>query len=108
MLLFAALGGVVCWLAVAATKVYLHTQQPPLGQRGGLYTFLSQAWTIIALVVVSTVTATVASAWARCYQLLLALITAETMALVGLAGHFVLLSTDGCVPPLRTLASRCY
>ncbi|MEU7641941.1 M56 family metallopeptidase [Streptomyces sp. NPDC039016] len=108
VLLFAALGGVVCWLAVAATKVYLHTEQPPLGQRGGLYTFLSQAWTIIALVVVSTVTATVASAWARCYQLLLALITAETMALVGLAGHFVLLSTDGCVPPLRTLASRCY
>ncbi|MFI0154744.1 M48 family metalloprotease [Streptomyces lydicus] len=108
VLLSAALGGVVCWVAVAATKAYLHTWQPPLGQRGGLYTFLSQAWAMVAVVTVATAAAGVASAWARRYPLLIALITAEATALAGLAGHFVLLSADGCIPPLRTLASRCY
>ncbi|AOP47221.1 M48 family metalloprotease [Streptomyces lydicus] len=107
-LLSAALGGVVCWLAIAVTKAYLHTWQPPRGQRGGLYTFLSQAWAMVAVVTVATVAAGVACAWARRYPLLVALITAEATALAGLAGHFVLLSADGCVPPLRTLASRCY
>ncbi|MFF8313741.1 M48 family metalloprotease [Streptomyces lydicus] len=108
VLLSAALGAVVCWIAVAVTKAYLHTWQPPQGQRGGLYTFLSQAWAMVAVVTVATAAAGIASAWARRYPLLIALITAEATALAGLAGHFVLLSADGCIPPLRTLASRCY
>ncbi|MDC7340264.1 M48 family metalloprotease [Streptomyces lydicus] len=93
VLLSAALGGVVCWVAVAATKAYLHTWQPPLGQRGGLYTFLSQAWAMVAVVTVATAAAGVASAWARRYPLLIALVTAEATALAGWPG------TSCCCPP---------
>lgn len=51
--------------------------------------------------------AAVAAALANQYRLLIALITAETAALLGLGGAFVSAVFDGCIPPLNTLRSSC-
>jgi hypothetical protein len=108
LLLAAGAGGVACWAAVAIAKVHMHTWQPPQGQRGGLYSLILAAWVVVCLAVVSAAVAIAATARVRRYRLLITLITAEVSALIGLFGYFVLMSSDGCVQPMSTLASRCY
>ncbi|MFC4011306.1 M48 family metalloprotease [Nonomuraea purpurea] len=106
VLLVALAGVLTCWAAVATVKGYMHTWQPPSGQRP-LYLLIYQAWALVALVAGPTAAAVAASVLARRYRLLVTLITAESVALGGLAGHFVLVSVDGCLPPLNTLATNC-
>ncbi|MFI7649281.1 M48 family metalloprotease [Micromonospora sp. NPDC049460] len=107
MLGVAALGGVSGWVAVAGAAAYMHSWQPPRGQRGGLYLWIYEGWVLVALVTAATAAAVAASVVASRHRLLIAIITAELAALIGLCGWFVLLSFDGCVPLLNTLASSC-
>lgn len=108
ILLASAAGGAICWVAVALAKVYMHTWQPPEGQRGGLYAFLLSAWVVACVVAVSTATGAITSAKIGYYRLLITLIVAEVSALIGLLGYFLLMSYDGCIQPMSTLASRCH
>ncbi|MEU8036899.1 M48 family metalloprotease [Streptosporangium sp. NPDC049078] len=107
MLLVALAGVLTCWAAVAVVMGYIHTWQPTSGQQKLFYLLVYQAWALVALVMGATVAATTASVLARRYRLLVALITAESVALGGLAGHFVLIAANGCFQPLNMLATRC-
>ncbi|QIZ38807.1 M48 family metallopeptidase [Saccharopolyspora sp. ASAGF58] len=100
------LGGVLSWAVVVCVMAYMHTWQPPLGQRD-VTTLLYQAWVFLALVAAVVTAAVIASVLASRYRLLIALIAAETAALAGFAGVFVLADMDGCVQPLNTLQSSC-
>ncbi|MFF7725357.1 M48 family metallopeptidase [Streptomyces sp. NPDC008001] len=102
------LGVPACWAAVAAVMAYMHTWQPPPGQRGGLFALIDEVWSLVALVAVSAAAAVAASVPATRFRLLVALIAAETVALGGLAGRFVLAATDGCLPSLNTMATTCH
>ncbi|MFD9405773.1 M48 family metallopeptidase [Streptomyces sp. NPDC059989] len=108
VLLVSMLGGVACWVGAAIAKAYMHTWQPPSGQRGGLYSVSLAAWVLVVLVTVSAVAGAVASSRVRRYRLPITLMTAEISALIGLFGFLMLLSVDGCVRPLSTLASHCH
>ncbi|MEV3977495.1 M48 family metalloprotease [Nonomuraea sp. NPDC049758] len=102
------LGIPASWAAVAVVMGYMHTWQPPPADRGGLYALIYQAWTLVALVAAAAAAAAVASVPASRHRLLVALITAEVVALGGLAGRFVFAAADGCFQPLNTLAVRCH
>ncbi|MEV6040776.1 M48 family metalloprotease [Nonomuraea sp. NPDC052116] len=108
VLLVALLGVLTCWATVAVVMGYMHTWQPPPGDRGGFYGLVYQAWVLVALVAAAAAAAVAASILASRYRLLVALITAEVVALGGLAGRFVLAGADGCFQPLNTMATRCH
>ncbi|HKR51387.1 MAG TPA: M48 family metalloprotease [Pseudonocardiaceae bacterium] len=104
VLLPGLLGGVSCWVAVVGIQAYMHTWQPASEERGGLDELLQLAWVFVAL---TAATAATAAALASRYRLLVTLIVAETAAMVGFAGVFVLVSSDGCVQPLSVFKSSC-
>lgn len=102
------LGGAASWLLLVAVQAYLHTSQPGPLQRGGLYEVRYLTWMFMALVGPAAVAAVVAAVrTGRGRRLAGTLIAAETAALLGVAGMLVLVSADGCVRPLDTLASSC-
>ncbi|GAA2776165.1 M48 family metalloprotease [Saccharopolyspora taberi] len=107
VLLPGLLGGVACWVAVAGAQAHMHGLLPDFGAAGGLHELIYIAWLFVALVVMTAVTGAVTSALAGRFRLLVTLIAAETAALVGVAGAFVLASADGCVEPLNTLGTSC-
>ncbi|MEU0566824.1 M48 family metalloprotease [Nonomuraea sp. NPDC005983] len=107
VLLVALAGVLTCWAAVAVVMGYMHTWQSPSGEQKSFYVLVYQAWALVALVAGATAAAIAASVLARRYRLLVALITAESVALGGLVGHFVLTAANGCFQPLNTLATRC-
>ncbi|MFF8596663.1 M48 family metallopeptidase [Streptomyces sp. NPDC015220] len=107
VLLPGLLGGAVGWIAVAGVQAYMHTWQPDPQQRGGIFAWSYVAWLYVALVSATAVAAIMAVARSGPYRLLGTLIAAQTAALVGLAGMLLLVSSDGCIPPLSTLESSC-
>ncbi|MFB9905606.1 M48 family metalloprotease [Allokutzneria oryzae] len=107
VLLPGVLGGVLCWVAVAGVQAYMHSWQPDGQGGGGLYSLVYWAWVFVAVVAAPAVAAVVASVLASHYRLLVTLIAAETAAMLGFVGTFVLASVDGCVRPLNTLQSSC-
>ncbi|GAA4863444.1 M48 family metallopeptidase [Saccharopolyspora cebuensis] len=106
-LLAGALGGVLCWAGIVGTKAVLHGWSPPLGQRGTPFALLYQAWTSTALLAGAVLAATVASVAVPRHRLIAALIAAHTAVLTGFAVVWVLTASDGCIPPLATLAPGC-
>ena len=100
-------GGMLGCTAVAGVQAYVHTSRPSAQQPGSLPTLIYLTWVLIALVAATVAAATVAGASLNNYRLLGTLIAAETAAVLGLAGTFLLLSSDGCLGPLNTLETRC-
>lgn len=102
------LGGAAAWLAVAGAQALLPAR--PAGPRdgAGLHEAHYLAWLFAALLVPAAVAASVAATRSgRGRRLVAALIAAESSALLGLMGMALLVSSDGCVGPLNTLASDC-
>ncbi|NLU70731.1 M48 family metalloprotease [Streptomyces sp. HNM0574] len=108
VLLAALLGGLACWGGIAAAKAYMHTWQPESGERGGLYAVSLSAWVLVVLVAFSATTGAVLAHRLGRHPFHCTLLTAELTALTGLLGYYLLMSVDGCVQPLSTLASRCH
>lgn len=107
VLLPGLLGGVLCWAALVVVQAWMHAYPPVSGQPSILYRLIHEAWLLVALLAATAVTASAASMLARRYRLLVALITAEISALVGLVGIFALLSLDGCVSALSLFQTSC-
>ncbi|MFI9030054.1 M48 family metallopeptidase [Streptomyces sp. NPDC053560] len=107
VLLAAMLGGLASWGGIAVAKAYMHTWQPPSGQRGGLYSVSLSAWMLVVLVTFSATTGALLANRLGRYPLYSTLLTAEITALTGLLGAHLLMSVDGCIEPLSTLASHC-
>ncbi|WP_345603141.1 M56 family metallopeptidase [Pseudonocardia adelaidensis] len=101
-------GGALAWAAAVVVQAYMHAHPPSSGQPSALYRLIYAVWLLVGLFVASGAAAVVAGAFVRRYRLLTVLIAAETAAVVGLAGMLVLLSVDGCVPPLNTLRTTCH
>ncbi|RFC77365.1 M48 family metalloprotease [Streptomyces sp. AcE210] len=108
VLLAAMLGGLACWGGTAVAKAYMHTWQPEAGERGGLYSVSLSAWVLVALVAFSATTGAVIAHRLGRYPFYSTLLTAEITALTGLLGYYLLMSVDGCIQPLSTLASQCH
>ncbi|MFE9889260.1 M48 family metallopeptidase [Streptomyces scopuliridis] len=108
VLLAAMLGGLACWGGIAVAKAYMHTWQPETGERGGLYSVSLSAWVLVVLVAFSATTGALIAHRLGCYPFYSTLLTAEITALTGLSGHYLLMSVDGCIQPLSTLASTCH
>ncbi|MFJ5725002.1 M48 family metallopeptidase [Streptomyces sp. NPDC093149] len=108
VLLAAILGGLACWGGIAVVKAYMHTWQPEAGERGGLYSVSLSAWVLVVLVALSATTGALTANRLGRYPLYSTLLTAEITALTGLSGHYLLMSVDGCIKPLSTLASKCH
>ncbi|GAA3990387.1 hypothetical protein GCM10022247_06390 [Allokutzneria multivorans] len=99
-------GGALACVAIIGWQAYLHTWLPVAPGTGALFVLAYVAGIFVALVA-GTVFAAVASARVGAYRLVVALIAAETAAVVGFAGMLVLTSVDGCVPLLRTVEPTC-
>lgn len=100
-------GAALCLCAVAGTRWLLHLNQPPREERLGAWAFYNMLWTTVALVGTAAVVAAVVCASIPRHQLPVALSTAGTALLGGLAGTFLLAATEGCLPPLETTSSVC-
>ncbi|MFF0794873.1 M56 family metallopeptidase [Streptomyces spiralis] len=107
ILLVSVVCGVSSWAALAAVMTYMHSWQPPADHREGGYVLIYLAWFLMVLVAATTVSAVVTAARAHRYRLLVALIASGAAALISGAGMFLLAASDGCVPPLKTLATSC-
>lgn len=106
-LIWAAGGTVATWTCVIYAQAYMHLTQPLKPQLHGLYE-LSYMWLILGAQVGPAIVVTLAVGLRRGkFQLLAALIAAETTVLAGFVGVFVLVSTDGCIRPLNTLETSC-
>ncbi|MFK0047670.1 M48 family metalloprotease [Streptomyces sp. NPDC090741] len=103
----ALLGGAASWLATVLVMAYMHSWQPPVEERRGLYLLVFWALSLFALAIAPAASATIASTLTNRYRLLLALVAAETAVLVGFGGMQALFFLDGCIEPLNTLASSC-
>ena len=107
ILLVSIICGMCCWAGLVAVMAYMHSWQPPAGQRGGGYLLIYLAWFLAVVVAATAVSAAITGALTHRYQLLVALIAGGSTALIGGAGTFLLAASDGCVPPLNILASSC-
>ncbi|GHG58617.1 hypothetical protein GCM10018779_24350 [Streptomyces griseocarneus] len=107
VLLAAVLGGAAGWAALAGVMAFLHTRQPAPGRLTQHYAVGYYAWVLVALGVAAATAALVASARARRFRLLAALMAAGAATATAFAGTFVLASSDGCVQPLNTLVRTC-
>jgi Zn-dependent protease with chaperone function len=107
VLLTGATGGLACWAAVVAVMAYLHPGQPRADQSLERYELIYQAWTLTALVATTTATAAVMSIRAQRFRLPATFIAAHLAALIGVAGTFIFVATDGCLGPLNTVAHTC-
>jgi hypothetical protein len=107
LVLAALAGGILCTGSAALVMQYLHPLQPPQGERGAAWAILYLSCLVFALAASVSVTAAATAATAARYPLVLALATAGTAVLFGLAGQFLLAATDGCVPALTVMASSC-
>ncbi|NJC70621.1 M48 family metalloprotease [Planosporangium thailandense] len=108
ILAVAGIGTLVCWSGAAGVMAYMHTWQPPVDRRFGTYLLVFLAWLLIAVTCGSVAAAVLAAVVVRRLPLLAALVAAGTAALFGLAGVFLLGSSDGCLGPLNTLGSTCH
>ncbi|WP_168200885.1 M48 family metalloprotease [Allokutzneria sp. NRRL B-24872] len=106
VLLPGLLGGALACVMIVGWQAYLHTWLPVPSGTGALFVLTYLAGIFLALVA-GTAVAAVASTRVRAFRLVVALIAAETAAVVGFAGALVLTSVDGCVPPLRTVEPTC-
>ncbi|WP_143737637.1 hypothetical protein [Microbispora sp. GKU 823] len=105
-LLVSALGGVVCWGAFAVVMASMHSGREAW-RTDDEFVLVYAAWCALVLVAAVAASAVVTAVLARRYRLLVALVSAGAAMVVGGAGVFLLLATDGCVPPLSTLAESC-
>ncbi|GIH59459.1 hypothetical protein Msi02_02760 [Microbispora siamensis] len=105
-LLVSALGGVVCWGAFAVVMASMHSGREAR-RTDDEFVLVYAAWCALVVVAAAAVSAVVAAVLARRYRLLVALVSAGAAMVIGGAGVFLLLATDGCVPPLSTLAESC-
>jgi Zn-dependent protease with chaperone function len=101
------LGGVMCWVAVASVKAYMHSWQPPVRLRGISAAILFQDWVSAAILGGAAVAALLASLLANRYQLIAALVAAHTAVLAGYSGMLVLSASDGCIQALSTFTAAC-
>ncbi|MEV8443791.1 M48 family metalloprotease [Actinosynnema sp. NPDC051121] len=99
------LGGGLACAAMVGLQAYLHTWHPLPAGEGALFALTYQSCLFVVLVAGTALAAVHAAA--RPGGLLVAVIAAQTAAVVGFAGMLVLTSADGCVEPLRTLESTC-
>ncbi|UJB40271.1 M48 family metallopeptidase [Streptomyces sp. A1-5] len=106
------LPGLLCgaggWAVVVTVLAYLHSGvwgAPPQG--ASLQGLVFFAWTYVGLTTTAVTAAVVAAVRASRYRLLRTLIAAQTAAVMGLAGLFVLLSFDGCIDRLSLTQSSC-
>jgi hypothetical protein len=107
VLLPGLLGGVLGWAAMVIVPAYLHARLPTPVQLSSTYVLIYAVWLLLVLLVATGAASVAASMLVRHYRLLVALIAAETAALVGLGGIFVLLSLPGCTPPLNAFQISC-
>ena len=105
-LLPGAAGGALAVCAVTAVQLWLHTRLDPTAHTS-LSVLLVVVWSDLALCAVAGIVAVLTYWRAPRYPLPMALISAGAAMLIGLTGTFVILSTQGCVPPLATLGTVC-
>ncbi len=101
VLLPGLLGGLLAWLGIAAVQAYLHTGH------GHAHALSYVAAVFVVLAATTMVAAIVANAMLGHHRMLGTLIAAETAALLGLAGSFLLASSDGCLGPLNIMQTGC-
>ncbi|MEU3355353.1 M48 family metalloprotease [Streptomyces sp. NPDC037389] len=99
------LGGASACAALVGVMAFLHDRRATADPPAFVVTYCG--WLLVALGTAAAVAAVAASAPARRYRLLVALVAAEAAVLTGCAGTFTLASFDGCVQPLNTLVHTC-
>jgi hypothetical protein len=101
------LGAVVTWLCTAAAQAYMHQAQPVRPPLHGIYE-MTYVWLLFAAQALpAAAIALIVGLGRGRFRLLVTLIVVEATLLAGLAGTFVLMSTDGCIRPLATLETTC-
>lgn len=100
-------GGVLAGAAVLGWQAHLHTRLPLPRGSGALFVLTYQTGVFVVVVAATVVSALVAAVLAGRYRLLVALIAAQTTAVVGFALALVFMSADGCVEPLQVTESTC-
>ncbi|MDF3294348.1 M56 family metallopeptidase [Streptomyces sp. RB6PN23] len=103
------LGGVVCWVGLAAVKAHMHAWgwQTPLRLPGVAGAFLFQYGASAALLAGAAVAALVASPLVDRYRLIAALVAANVAALAGYGGVWALSASDGCIQDISTFTPTC-
>lgn len=100
-------GGVVAGASVVGLQAYLHTWRPLPPGSGALFTLTYQTGTFAVVVAATVMAAFVAAGWAGRYPLPVALVAAQTAAMLGFALALTAMSADGCVESLRVMESTC-
>ncbi|WP_083897745.1 M48 family metallopeptidase [Nocardia vinacea] len=101
------LGGIACWMAAAGVLQYLHMWRPQPGASFGFYAWIYLGWIVVCLLLAMIVAATMASVRTSSCRFVVALAATQVALLVGFAGVFVLMSSEGCFRPLNTLTTVC-
>jgi hypothetical protein len=100
-------GGIACWACAAGVMAYMHSWPVPFSQRGQAFSIMFLGYLVLCVAAGMAASAAVSAAVTRAHGLTAAMVSAGVASLVGLGGVYGLAGSNGCIPPLTILATRC-
>lgn len=107
LLLLSLAGGTLCLGAVVVARLALRPDTPAPGAHGSAWMLQVTWWHAVALIAACAVWAAGCAGLATRCRAAVALASAGMAMCVGLAGTYLLASTEGCVPGVGVMAAEC-